>query len=147
MKEQMITCEECKEAFRAVLPLIPIPPRNRKMLLEAGCNLDDDPYNGHCAKATEAAYVLCRRKADLKPFKNLIKGRGSHYWLANPEKGRELDFCDLIVFERNYGFCYKQRRRAGWISKRKTREDLTKEGRRIYDAVIDFIQRRRHGEI
>jgi len=38
MKKHIMTCEECKEAFRAVLLTIPIPARNRKILLMEGYN-------------------------------------------------------------------------------------------------------------
>jgi hypothetical protein len=134
-----MTCEDYKDAFKAVLPSIPIPPKNRKLLIEAGLNPNDDPYNGHCARATEAAYVLFGRKLGLKPFKNKVSGRASHYWLANPLKGKELEVCDPIVFGRNLDFDYKCRKGVGWISRKRTRKDLSREALRIYDAVVKHL--------
>ena len=140
--EKVKICQYYKNAFKEVLKDIAIPKKNLLILIEQGYNLENDPYNGHCAKATEAAYILFGIEIGYKPYKNKIKGRASHYWLANSEKGKEKEVCDLIVFNDNLAFDYLDRKGVSWISKKKTRDELSHEGKKIYDAVVKYLKKK-----
>jgi hypothetical protein len=134
-----MTPEEYKEIFRKVLPRIPIPKKNRISLEEMNHNFEDDPYAGHCANATAVGWLLFGAKYNLKPYKEKDKpGNESHYWLANPQKGKEHEKCDLTVFK-DTNFNYNYRYGVSWISKLKNPNKLKDDAREIYDAVIAEI--------
>ena len=135
-----MTPDEYKEIFKKVLPNIPIPKMNQKSLERMKHDFDKDPFAGHCANATAAGWVLFGAKFDLKPFKEKNKpGNESHYWLANPTKGKELEICDLSVFH-DTKFDYTCRQGVGWITRLTIHDDLKCLAQQIYDAVIKEIK-------
>lgn len=136
-----MTPEEYKEIFRRVLANIPISKKNRDSLERMNHDFKKDPYAGHCANATAVGWLLFGRQYNLKPYKEKDKpGNESHYWLANPNKGKEHEKCDLTVF-RNTDFNYNNRRGVSWITKLTSPDKLKKPARQIYNAVITEIEK------
>jgi hypothetical protein len=137
--------DEYKAFIRAALKKHVMPAENRKILEARNHDFQRYPYTGHCADATLVAYILFGRADGLKAFKAGGSGHGSHYWLAHPDKGHELDYCDLT--EDNPSFDYTRRKKSNWISHYACAEDLkakkSQAGRRrwkLYQLVIEEMK-------
>ena len=129
-----------KQAIREAI-LEVAKPRECEKLLKENRIATSNPFWGHCAQATEAGYVLGQvlYGADFrfKAFKNNISGHESHYWLANPDVGRELDVCDLTDHESDPAFDYSNRKLSAWINVKHSPDDIKKGNvRKIYDIAF-----------
>ncbi len=131
-----------KQAIRAALLEVEKP--RECMKLQEGV-VTENPYWGYCAQATEAGYILGQvlygSEFRFKPFKNHVKGHASHYWLANSERGKENDICDLTDHRSDPAFNYSQRKLAHWINRKRSRDDIKKPNvLKIYDIVLQKLQ-------
>ena len=128
-----------KAIIRAILQSgeIRIPAHIQKELAARGHDSKINPFNGHCAQATVAAWVLgkeiYKEQFNYKAFHNPDNW---HYWLAKDVPGKPLkeDRLDLTEHPTDGDFNYADRKPATWITRKKSRSDLAGM-RRLKDAV------------
>jgi hypothetical protein len=125
---------------------IQIPSRIEQELDRRGPGARANPYNGYCAQATVAGWVLGKElygdQFDYKAFHSLDNW---HYWLARvPGDATRENALDLTDDGSYDGFDYGARRPATWITRKTNRENLAsmrnlKDAVKIYDLAKEKL--------
>jgi hypothetical protein len=143
--------ERFKRIIRTILLSgdIRIPMHIQMQLDAMGHDPKKNPYNGHCAQATVAAWVLGKELYGQQfNFKAFHSPDNWHYWLAKDVQGKPLkkDALDLTEHQTDGDFDYADRKPARWITRKKSRGDLAgmkrlKDAVKIYDlAKIQLLE-------
>ena len=127
-----------KEVIRAILRSgeIRIPAHIQKELDKMGPAARRNPYNGHCAQTTAAAWVLGKELyGEQFAYKAYHSPDNWHYWLAKEvAPASKENALDLTDHETDANFPYGDREPARWITKKRSRADLAGM-KRLKDAV------------
>jgi hypothetical protein len=134
-----------RKTIRAILESgeIRIPSHIQKQLAARGHDPKINPYNGHCAQATLAAWVLGKEiYKERFNYKAFHSPDNWHYWLAkdDPDEPLKESVLDLTAHHTNDDFDYTDRKPAKWITRKKSRNDLVgmkrlKDAVKIYDLA------------
>ena len=133
-----------KAIIRAILQSgeIRIPAHIQRELAARGHDSKINPFNGHCAQATVAAWVLGKELyKEQFNYKAFHSPDNWHYWLAKDVRGKPLkeDVLDLTDHHTDGDFDYTARKPAKWITKKKSRDALAmnklKDAIKLYDLA------------